>query len=132
MPIDPRIALGVQPIQLADPVSRYGQLSSIQNAQNQNALAQYQLGTAKREEETVNALNEAYAKAYDPTTGKINRNTLRETMARSGFGSKLPGIEKSFLESDKEQALLEETQGKVKAQTVELLDKKLKQSRSFI
>ena len=132
MPIDPRIALGVQPIQLADPVARYGQLSSIQNAQNQNALAQYQLGAAKREEETVNALNEAYAKAYDPTTGKINRNLLRETMARSGFGSKLPGIEKTLTEADKEQAMLEKTQGEVKAQTVDLLDKKLKQSRAFL
>lgn len=132
MPIDPRIALGVQPIQIADPLAQYGQLSTIQNAQNQNALAQYQLSTAQREQETVNALNEAYAKAYDPATGKINRNILRETMAKSGFGSKLPGIEKSLTEADKEQALLEETQGKVKAQTVDLLDKKLKQSRSFL
>lgn len=132
MPIDPRISLGVQPIQLADPIARYGQLATIQNAQNQNALAQYQLSTAQREQETVNAMNEAYAKAYDPATGKINRNLLRETMARSGFGSKLPGIEKTLIEADKEQALLEETQGKVKAQGVELLDKKLKQSRAFL
>jgi hypothetical protein len=139
MPIDPRISLGVQPIQLADPVARYGQLATIQNAQNQNALAQYQLGAAKREEETVNALNEAYAKAYDPTTGKINRNLLRETMARSGFGSKLPGIEKTLIEADKEQALLEKTQNEVKAQPtalakskIELVDAKLKQSRQFL
>jgi hypothetical protein len=132
MPIDPRISLGVQPIQLADPIARYGQLATIQNAQNQNALAQYQLSTAQREQETVNALNEAYAKAYDAATGKINRNTLRESLARGGFGSKLPGIEKTLTEADKEQALLEETQGKVKAQGVELLDKKLKQSRAFL
>lgn len=139
MPIDPRISLGVQPIQLADPVARYGQLATIQNAQNQNALAQYQLSTAQREQETVNALNEAYAKAYDPATGKINRNTLRETMARSGFGSKLPAIEKSLTEADKEQALLEETQGKVKAQPTaleaaktKLVGDKLAQSRNFL
>lgn len=132
MPIDPRIALGVQPIQLADPVARYGQLATIQNAQNQNALAQYQLGTAKREEETLNALNEAYAKSYDSKTGKINRNLLRESLARGGFGSKLPAIEKTLTEADKEQALLEKTQGEVAAQPVELLDKKLKQSRAFL
>lgn len=139
MPIDPRIALGVQPIQLADPVARHGQLSTIQNAQNQNALAQYQLATAQREQESVNALNEAYAKAYDPATGKINRNLLRESLARGGFGAKLPGIEKTLTEADKEQALLEKTQGEVKAQPValaksqtELLDAKLKQSRSFL
>ena len=153
MPIDPRISLGVQPIQLADPVARYGQLATIQNAQNQNALAQYQLGTAKREEQTLNALNEAYAKAYDPTTGKINRNLLRESLARGGFGSKIPAIEKTLIEADKEQTLLEEAQGKVKAQPFaldklkgeveaqptilakqksDLLDAALKQSRSFL
>jgi hypothetical protein len=132
MPIDPRISLGVQPIQVADPIARYGQLATIQNAQNQNALAQYQLGTAKREEETLNALNEAYAKSYDPATGKINRNTLRESLARGGFGSKLPGIEKTLLELDKEELLRQKTQGEVSAQTVDLLDKKLKQSRAFL
>lgn len=153
MPIDPRISLGVQPIQLADPVARYGQLSAIQNAQNQNALAQYQLGTAKREEQTLNALNEAFAKSYDVTTGKINRNTLRESLARGGFGSKIPAIEKTLIEADKEQTLLEEAQGKVKAQPFalqklqgeveaqptilakqksDLLDAALKQSRSFL
>lgn len=139
MPIDPRISLGIQPIQVADPVARYGQLSAIQNAQNQNALAQYQLGTARREEQTLNAMNEAYAKAYDPTTGKINRNTLRETLARSGFGSKLPAIEKTLIELDKEDLLRQKTQGEVNAQPValaksqtDLLDAKLKQSRSFL
>lgn len=139
MPIDPRISLGVQPIQVADPIARYGQLATIQNAQNQNALAQYQLSTAQREEASVNALNEAYVKAYDKTTGKIDRNLLRESLARGGFGSKLPGIEKTLTELDKEALLVKKTQGEVDLQPValaksqtELLDAKLKQSRSFL
>lgn len=139
MPIDPRIALGVQPLQVADPMARYSQLAGIQNAQNQNALAQYQLSTAQREQESVNALNQAYASAYDPATGKINTNLLREKIAQSGFGSKLPGIEKTLVELDKERSLLEKTQGEVKAQPTalakqqaDLLDAKLKQSRSFL
>ena len=139
MPIDPRISLGVQPIQVADPIARYGQLATIQNAQNQNALAQYQLGTAKREEQTLNALNEAYAKSYDVKTGKIDRNLLRESLARGGFGSKLPGIEKTLTELDKEQSLLEKAQGEVKLQPgalakqqIELVDSKLKQARQFL
>jgi hypothetical protein len=139
MPIDPRISLGVQPIQVADPIARYGQLSAIQNAQNQNALAQYQLGTAKREEQTLNALNEAYRKSYDPKTGKIDRNLLRESLARGGFGSKLPAIEKTLIELDKEDLLRQKTQGELNLQPVtlakgqtELLDAKLKQSRSFL
>ena len=139
MPINSNIALGVQPIQVADPMARYSQFANIQNAQNQNALAQYQLTTAQREQESVNALNEAYAKAYDVRTGKIDRNLLRETLARGGFGSKLPGIEKTLTEADKEAALLQEVQGKVAAQPTalakqqtELLDAKLKQSRAFL
>ena len=139
MPIDPRIALGVQPLQVADPMARYSQLAGIQNAQNQNALAQYQLSTAQREQESVNALNQAYASAYDSATGKIDPNKLRASVAQAGFGSKLPGIEKTLIELDKERSLLEKTQGEVKAQPValakgqtELLDAKLKQSRSFL
>ena len=64
---------------------------------------------------------------------------LREKIAQSGFGSKLPGIEKTLVELDKERSLLEKTQGEVKAQPValaksqaDLLDAKLKQSRSFL
>ena len=139
MPIDPNIALNVKSIQLADPLAQYGQFATIQNAQNQNALAQYQLGTAKREQESVNALNEAFAKSYDSATGKINRNTLRESLARSGFGSKLPGIEKTLLELDKEDLLRQKTQGEVNLQPVELakrqaelVDTTLKQSRQFL
>jgi hypothetical protein len=125
MPIDPRISLGVQPIQLADPVARYSQIASIQNAQNQNALAQYQLSAAQREQESTNALNTAYQNAYDVKTGKIDTNKLRQSIAESGFGSKLPGIEKSLAELDKERSALEKT-------NIEVLDAKLKQSRGFL
>jgi hypothetical protein len=139
MPINSNIALGVQPLQVGDPMARYSQFANIQNAQNQNALAQYQLSTAQREQESVNALNAAYANAYDVRTGKIDRNLLRESLAKGGFGSKLPGIEKTLTEADKEAALLQEVQGKVAAQPTalakqqtELLDAKLKQSRTFL
>jgi len=54
MPIDPRIALGVQPFQLADPLAQYGQVQNILAAQSQrqaagtqNELAQTQLGQAQ-------------------------------------------------------------------------------------
>ena len=50
MPINPSIAMGVQPIQIADPLAQYGKFAAIEHAQNQNALAQYQLGAAQRAE----------------------------------------------------------------------------------
>jgi hypothetical protein len=125
MALDPNIALGVRGIEIANPLAQYGQVSQIQNAQNQNALAQYQLATAQREQESVNALNQAYAKAYDPKTGQINADALRQSLSTGGFGSKLPAVEKSLLELGK---LKTETQ---KSET-ELIDSKLKQSRSFL
>lgn len=125
MPINPAIALGVQPLQLADPLSQYAKFASIQQAQNQNALAQYQLDAARREQASQNALNEAYRAAYDPQTGAIDMNRLRQTLSTGGFGSKLPGIEKSMAEVETKRAQ------EAKAKT-DLVDAKLKQSRGFL
>jgi hypothetical protein len=125
MALDPNIALGVKSLELPNPLARYGQLAQIQNAQNQNQLAQYQLSSAQREQESVNALNQAYAKAYDPKTGQINADALRQSLASGGFGSKLPAVEKGLLELGK---LKTETQ---KAET-DLVDARLKQARSFL
>jgi len=54
MPIDPRISLGVQQLQLNDPLTQYGQVQNILAAQaqqrsagTQNELAQTQLGQAR-------------------------------------------------------------------------------------
>jgi hypothetical protein len=54
MPIDPRISLGVQPIQIADPLAQYGQVQNILAAQQQrqtagiqNELTQAQLGQVR-------------------------------------------------------------------------------------
>jgi hypothetical protein len=120
-------------------LAQYGQVSQIQNYQNQNALAQYQLATAQREQESVNALNQAYAKAYNPQTGEVDINTLRQTLSTGGFGSKLPGLEKTFGELQKQKLETEKLKGEVTAQPTKLeaersnlIDAKLKQSRSFL
>ena len=137
--IDSNIALGVRPLQIENPMAQYSQVAQIQNARNQNALAKLQLKNAEIEQNSINALNDAYAQAYDPLTGKIDNNLLRQTMARSGFGSKLPAIEKTLAELEKEKLLALKTQGEVNAQPTalakqqtELLDAKLKQSRAFL
>ena len=63
MALDPNIALGVRPIEIANPLAQYGQIAQIQNAQNQNALAQYQLSSAQRSDEQQNKL---YLAAQQP------------------------------------------------------------------
>jgi hypothetical protein len=58
MPIDPRIALGVQPLQVADPMAKYSQLAGIQNAQQTNQLKQMQMREAEATSQERNALRQ--------------------------------------------------------------------------
>jgi hypothetical protein len=60
---DYSLALNVKPLQLEDPLTSYGRFATIQNAQNQNALAQYQLGAAQRAEAKDIARTNALARA---------------------------------------------------------------------
>jgi hypothetical protein len=125
MPINPNIALAVKGIELQDPLAQYGRVAAIQGAQQQNQLAQLQMQQVQREQESTNALNRAYAEAYNPQTGEVDVNKLRGSLSTGGFGSKLPGIEKGLLE-------LGEAKTKQQKAQVDLLDSKLKQSRQFL
>jgi hypothetical protein len=100
MPIDPNIALSVKGIEVQDPLVQYGKIAAIQNAQNQNALAQYKLGAEQRAENVQNVLSNAYAKSIDPITGKIDYNKLNSLVASGGAGSQLPAIQKSQTEME--------------------------------
>lgn len=116
MPINPSIALGVQPLQLADPLAQYGKIAAIQQAQNQNALAQYQLGAAQREEAAQNALSAAYKTAYNPETGEYDINRLRGAVIGAGAGARLPGIEKTMGELRTQRLTQEKTEGEIAKQ----------------
>jgi hypothetical protein len=116
---DYSLALNVKPLQLEDPLTSYGRFATIQNAQNQNALAQYTLASARRGEETENALNKAYMEAYNSQTGQIDLATLRRKIATAGVGSKLPAIEEQLAKVEKEQLARKEQLGKVVNQRFE-------------
>ena len=122
---DYTVALGVKPLQLENPLTMYGTVANIQNAQNQNALAQYTLAAARRGEESENALNKAYMEAYNPQTGQIDLPTLRSKIASAGVGSKLPAIEKQLAEVEKEQLARQEQFGK-------LVNQKFDQSKGLL
>ncbi len=62
MAIDPNIALGVRPLELSNPLAQYGQIAQIQNAQNQNAMAQLQMREAEAAAQEKNML-----RRLDPT-----------------------------------------------------------------
>jgi hypothetical protein len=66
MALNEMIAQGAQ-FKMADPLEQYGRIAQIQQAQNQNALAQYQINSAKRADETnTNFLSSLRAAGDDP------------------------------------------------------------------
>lgn len=72
MALNPAIALAARPVEIADPMAMYGKIAAIQQAQNQNALAQYQLGAAQRAEEKDIARTNALARAGTDDTEIAN------------------------------------------------------------
>ena len=125
MALNTNIAMGFRGVELQNPLAQYGQIAQIQNAQNQNALAQFQLGSARRQEETQNALSDAYQKSINPETGEFDPKLLIGNVARSKAASMLPDIQSKLLESQTKQATLAETQQKTKAGEFKLAQDKL-------
>ena len=62
MALNPNISLSVKPLEVPNQLAQYGQLAAIQQAQNQNALAQYQLSAAQRADEQQSNLYNAARK----------------------------------------------------------------------
>ena len=84
MALNQMIAQGAQ-FNVPDPVAQYAKMQQLQAVQNQNALAQYQLGSAQRGDAQQNAL---YARLKDPTFSQDNPQDLASL---SQFGT--PGIQ---------------------------------------
>jgi len=126
MALNPSISLGVRPLELANPLAQYGQVAALQSAQNQNQLAQYQLGVAQRAEATQNALADAYSQSIDPNTGAINYNKLTGLLAKGGGGSQIPGIEKTRREIEAAALAAQKTKGEIEKNEFQLTKDKLK------
>ena len=123
MAVNPNIALSVRGLELPDPLAQYGKVQAIQQAQQQNALAQMQMQQLERETQQRNMLNQAYSQAYTPEG--IDYNKLRRNVALFGQGSQLPEIEKQRLEFEAGKTAQEKAKS-------DLLRSKLEQSRSLL
>lgn len=110
MPIDPRIALGVQPLQLPmqNPNAQMNMLA--QALQLKSGMSQMQAAEQERAER--NALNEAYRGALG-SDGAVDRNMLTRTLADRGLGARIPALQKQWADVDKATADV----GKTKADT---------------
>jgi hypothetical protein len=112
MAIDPSIALGVRGIELQNPLAQFSQMTQLQGAQNQNALAQYQLGAAQRAEAKDVARTNALAIAG------TDDNAIGNALLKAGDLKGYAEFQKTRRETQKAD--------------VELADAKLKQSRLFL
>lgn len=114
MPINPAIALGVKGIELQDPLTQYGRVAAIQQARQQNALAQMQMQQAEREIEERNRLRE-----FIPGMTAQNRNQLL------GYGAAGHQVYESLLKGEKESREGEKAASDVAAA-------RMKQSRDLL
>ena len=103
--IDSNIAMGYKPVQIENPMNQYAAMSQIQNAQNQNALAQYQLASAKRADEATNIQNQLYAKHYNPETGQVNKAGLFADLAQTPAAGLIPKLQTQFSELEHKENL---------------------------
>jgi hypothetical protein len=110
MPLDTVLAQGVQlpQFKIPDYASEMAQMAQLQSAQNQNALAQYQLASAKRGDEQQNALAD-FVKNADFTDPKKRAELFR-------FGKFGLEIAKSLEERDAAGLNRTKTQGEIDAQ----------------
>jgi hypothetical protein len=122
MALDPSIALGVKPLELQNPLAQYGQIAQLQSAQNQNALAQYQLSAAQRTDAQANVMNELYGKHFDVNTGKLNQNALNADLIARNQAGQIPVMQAKFAESETKAAGATKAKAEAAAKQQELLD----------
>jgi len=81
MPINPNIALGVQPLQVADPLARYGQMQNILAAQSQQKMSQMQLENMQRDRDALAKMQAEITKNGGPS----DLSMASDQMIKSGI-----------------------------------------------
>lgn len=93
------IAQGVRMPQIESPINQLAQVEQIRQAQQTNALRQAQMQEIERERFKTNALNQAYADAFNPQTGSFDQAKLVQNLAAGGQGAQAPGVLKGLREA---------------------------------
>ena len=105
MALNEMIAQGAQ-FKMPDPLEQYGRIAQIQQAQNQNALAQYQINSAKRADETnTNFLSSLRAAGDDPVK-------QRQALMMAGRVKEAGELDASALTRQETQGRIQEQQRK--------------------
>jgi len=76
MPIDPRIAMQVQPMQMPNPLEQYGQVMSLKNMQQQNQMNEMAQEEARKKAEITLGVNQTIAD-YTDEEGNVDVGKAR-------------------------------------------------------
>lgn len=98
--VDARIALGLQPVKINDPMETYAKGLQLKSLIDSGQLSKLQYDQAVKNAALDEGINNAYKNAYG-ADGAVDRNKLYAGVAQAGGGSKLPAIQKGFAEADK-------------------------------
>jgi hypothetical protein len=120
------IAQGGRQLQLESPLNQFAQVETIRQAQQTNALRQAQMQEIERERLSKNALNKAYADAFDPTKGTFDQTKLIQNLATSGQGAQAPGVLKGLREARKAELDIENVGSEIETARFNLFEKRMK------
>ncbi len=125
------IALGGQVTPLANPMDVYLKGLQLQQMQQQGEHARMAMDTEKENVRQAKTLADLYRGAVKGD-GSIDRNALFSGAAAQGLGAKIPGLQKSFADADKEVAGVDETKAKTAKTQQEILHNGLQQTGATI
>jgi hypothetical protein len=123
--INQMIAQGIQPPKFESPLNQFAQVETIRQAQQTNALRQAQMQEIERERAKTNALNQAYADAFDPTKGTFDQTKLVQNLATSGQGAQAPGVLKGLREARKAELDIENVGSEIEKTRFEMFEKRM-------
>jgi hypothetical protein len=124
--INQMIAQGIQPPKFESPLNQLAQVETIRQAQQTNALRQAQMQEIERERAKVNALNKAYADAFDPTKGTFDQSKLIQNLATSGQGAQAPGVLEGLRKARKTEVDIEKVGSEIETARFNLFEKRMK------
>ena len=104
MPLDTRIALGAQPLQIESPLAQYGQAVGIQNAMQQNQLGQMQMSAAQRAMQEEEGIKNFLSTNPDLNDVANQRRLLAFGSKGLAYGKAISEQKKASLDVDKTTA----------------------------
>lgn len=113
MPIDPNIALGIRPVEIADPLTQAGKVLGIRGAMQSQQLGAVQLENAQREQRHAQIYDQA-AKESGGDLGAMSRRLMELGNADAAIKTSLANTK-----ALKDAADLQKTQGEVVAQRMQ-------------